>query len=157
VAAALRDELSEVGLDVRPTAEVLAAYAGVQNTYLAAFRALGGLGLVLGTFAVATVLLRNIMERRGELGLMVALGFTRRQLVRLVVAETALLIAAGLAIGSMAGLLAAGPHLVQAKAGVPWYGLGGTLGGIMLVSVVACVAVTRRAVGADLLAAIRSE
>ncbi|HOI54813.1 MAG TPA: FtsX-like permease family protein, partial [Phycisphaerae bacterium] len=157
VMAALREGLEDAGIEVRRTADVLSAYAGVQNTYLAAFQALGGLGLVLGTFAVATVLLRNIVERRGELGLMLALGFTRRQVVRLVAAETVVLIAAGLAIGTVAGLLAAAPHMVQAKADVPWLQLGGTMAGIMALAIAACVLVTQRAVGPDLLAAIRSE
>lgn len=154
---ALREGLEDAGVDVRRTADVLAAYAGVQNTYLAAFQALSGLGLVLGTFAVATVLARNIVERRGELALMLALGFTQRQVVRLVSAETVILIAAGLAIGSVAGLLAAAPHMIQAKADVPWLQLAGTMGGIMAAAIAACVGVTQRAVGPDLLGAIRSE
>ncbi|MBN2583839.1 MAG: ABC transporter permease [Planctomycetes bacterium] len=157
VAAVLRRDLGAVGLDVRRTADMLADYAGVQNTYLSAFHALGGLGLVLGTFAVVTVLLRNIVERRGELGLMLAVGFSRRQLVRLVATETVLLIAAGLAVGTIAGLVAVAPHVVQAKADVPWLSLGGTMGGIMLLAVIACAVATQRAVGPDLMAAIRSE
>jgi len=157
LAEALRGGLAELGFDVRRTADVLARYAGVQNAYLSAFHTLGGLALVLGTFGVVTVLLRNIVERRGELGLMLAVGFQKRQLVRLVVLETGLLVLLGLAIGSAAGLVAVAPHLVAARADVPWWHLAATMAGIALVALVACVVATRRAVGAELLAAIRSE
>ena len=39
----------------------------MENTYLSTFQTLGGLGLVLGTFGLAAVLLRNVLERRREL------------------------------------------------------------------------------------------
>ena len=54
-------------LEVRETREVLQAVAGVQNTYLSAFAALGGLGLLLGTVGLAAALLRAAVERRREL------------------------------------------------------------------------------------------
>ncbi|NIA22402.1 MAG: FtsX-like permease family protein, partial [Anaerolineaceae bacterium] len=157
LAKALRSGLADQGFDVRRTADLLARYAGVQNAYLSAFHTLGGLALVLGTFGVVTVLLRNIVERRGELGLMLAVGFQRRQLVRLLVLETGLLVLVGLAIGAAAGLLAVAPHLVAARADVPWWRLAATMVLIVLVALAACIVATRRAVGAELLAAIRSE
>ena len=42
--------------------EVLAGYARVQNTYLATFQTLGGLGLLLGAFGIVTV--RPAQRRR---------------------------------------------------------------------------------------------
>ena len=45
------------------------AFFAVQNTYLSTFQSLGGLGLLLGTFGLATVQLRSVLERRGELAL----------------------------------------------------------------------------------------
>ena len=59
------------------TAERLAAYLSVENTYLTTFQALGGLGLVLGSLGMAVVLLRAIWERRAELALLRALGYRR--------------------------------------------------------------------------------
>jgi len=40
----------------------------VQNTYLGTFQILGGLGLLLGSAGLGIVVLRNVLERRGELG-----------------------------------------------------------------------------------------
>ena len=55
---------------VRPFAFAMAAYLAVENTYLATFQALGGLGLLLGALGLAVVLLRSVWERRGELALL---------------------------------------------------------------------------------------
>lgn len=157
VRRALQRGLGDMGLEIRRTAGVLALFAGVQNAYLSTFRTLGGLGLVLGTFAVVTVLLRNIVERRSELGTLMALGFTRRQLVRLVTLESMLLVALGLAIGTVAGLVAVAPHLSQARADVPWPAIVSTLAVIAAVAYGACRIAAGRAVGRHLLSAIRSE
>jgi hypothetical protein len=62
--------LGDFGADATPTAERLAGFHKVENTYLSTFQALGGLGLLLGTIGLATVLLRNLLERRRELALL---------------------------------------------------------------------------------------
>src|SRR5262249_4398592 len=73
----LETALAERGFEVTPTAQRLAAYLAVENTYLSTFQALGGLGLVLGSLGLAVVLLRGAWERRGELALLRALGWRR--------------------------------------------------------------------------------
>jgi hypothetical protein len=70
VAAHLEDVLADLGADATGAAERLAQFHRVENTYLSTFQALGGLGLVLGTVGLATVLLRNVLERRRELALL---------------------------------------------------------------------------------------
>ena len=106
--AALEQGLDAYGFDAEPTRERLDRYQAVQNTYLATFQTLGGLGLLLGTLGLAAILLRNVLERRGELATMRALGFPRASLARLVLAENTLLLVIGLAIGAGAALLAVG-------------------------------------------------
>ena len=63
------------GGDATSTAERLARFHRVENTYLSTFQTLGGLGLLLGTVGLATVLLRNVLERRRELALLAAVGY----------------------------------------------------------------------------------
>ncbi|MEX0585320.1 MAG: hypothetical protein WD176_01660, partial [Pirellulales bacterium] len=46
----LESELSDLGFDSDRVADRLASFLAVQNTYLSTFQALGGLGLLLGTF-----------------------------------------------------------------------------------------------------------
>src|SRR4029077_5181097 len=91
---------------ITPTTERLQAYLQVENTYLATFQALGGLGLLLGTLGLAVVLIRSIWERRGELALLRALGFRRSALGWLVLAENAWLLTLGLLFGCAAALVA---------------------------------------------------
>ena len=91
--------LQDVGLELTPAAERLNAFNAVQNTYLGTFQILGGLGLLLGSAGLGVVVLRNVLERRGELGLLVAVGFRRRALQRLVLSEHGALLVLGLGIG----------------------------------------------------------
>ncbi len=111
---------------------MLAGYARVQNTYLATFQTLGGLGLLLGTFGIVTVLLRSVVERRSELAMLLALGLRRRQVVAMIVIEHGILLLLGLAVGSSAALVAVVPHAVSALADVNWLSLGGMLSACLI-------------------------
>ena len=84
----------------------------MQNTYLATFQSLGGLGLLLGTIGLAVVQWRNVLERRGELALLRAAGFPARMLAILVALENVLLLLLGLGVGLLAALggRLAAPH-----------------------------------------------
>ncbi len=79
--------MQDVGLELTPAVEKLKAFNAVQNTYLGTFQVLGGLGLLLGSAGLGVVVLRNVLERRGELGLLLAVGFRRRALQVLVLSE----------------------------------------------------------------------
>ena len=88
----------------RPRALRLGEFQAVENTYLAFFQALGGLGLLLGSAGLAVVVARNVLERRREFGLLAAVGFRPRQLRELVFIEHRWLIAAALLIGTISAL-----------------------------------------------------
>ncbi len=124
------------GLQVTPTRDRLEAFLSVQNTYLSIFTVLGGLGLVVGSIGVGVVVLRNVMERRGELAVLRAVGYRRRTLVRMIAAEHGYLVGAGLAGGAGAAVVAVVPALTGA---VPWHALA-TIG-LMLGAVVVSAAV----------------
>ncbi|MCA9106590.1 MAG: ABC transporter permease, partial [Planctomycetales bacterium] len=127
VRALLEDRLGDVGFSTRPTSAVLSELLAVQNTYLSTFQALGALGLLLGTFGLATVQLRGVLERRRELALMQAIGFARPRLVRLVFWENAWLLVAGLGVGVTSAALVLVPHWWLGDASVPWFDLAGIL------------------------------
>ena len=109
----LDEQFSEYGFDATSTEERLAGFHRVENTYLSTFQALGGLGLVLGTLGLAAVLLRNVLEQRRQLALLCAIGYRRRDLSLMVVAENAVLLAGGLATGTLTALLAILPVLLS--------------------------------------------
>jgi ABC-type antimicrobial peptide transport system permease subunit len=91
----------------------------VENTYLAIFQALGGLGLLLGSAGLAVVVARNVLERRREFGLLAAVGFRRRQMRHLVFVEHRWLIVAALVIGTASALVAVWPSLIEKAGGFP--------------------------------------
>ncbi len=87
VSAEMTRALQDAGLELTPAARRLNAFNAVQNTYLSTFQVLGGLGLLLGSAGLGVVVLRNVQERRGELALLLAVGFRRRALQWLVLSE----------------------------------------------------------------------
>jgi ABC-type antimicrobial peptide transport system permease subunit len=115
------------------------------------------LGLLLGTFGLAVVQLRNVLERRGELALLQAAGFSRRLLARMVMLENASLLVGGLAVGSVAALVAIVPHLADGGAAIPWLSLAGTLGLVLTVGLLAGLIAVRAVLASPLLEALRGE
>lgn len=155
--AALSDRLSDHGFAARRTDRVLAGLLAVQNTYLSTFQSLGALGLLLGTFGLATVQLRNILERRQELALLRAIGFRRETLTRLVVYENMVLLFGGLAVGTTAAMFAVIPHMVFGKASVPLGELLLMLAVIALIGLITGILAIRSTLRAPLLPALRKE
>jgi hypothetical protein len=155
VAQSLRRNLGEMGLEVRETRELLTAFTRVQNTYLSTFVALGGLGMVLGTFGLVGVLLRSALERRREFALLLALGFGRPQLVGVLVLENAFLLLAGLCCGVAAALVAVIPAVRSAATRVEWSGPALVLMGMLVLGLGAVAA--RAAIREDVLGALHHE
>ncbi|HBE71885.1 MAG TPA: hypothetical protein DDW52_27400 [Planctomycetaceae bacterium] len=112
VTTILEDGWSDAGLDISYSKVKLAELLGVQNTYISAFQTLGTLGLLLGTFGLAAVQLRNIVERRSELALMQAVGFSKSRIANMLAIETATILCLGLGIGSIAALVALLPNVI---------------------------------------------
>jgi len=113
VAEALESRLADFGFDASSAAARLAAFHRVENTYIATFQSLGALGLLLGTLGIGAVLVRNAYERRRELALLRATGYRAADVRSMVLAESALLVALGLAIGAGSALVAILPALAQ--------------------------------------------
>ncbi len=157
VASALEDRLGDQGFDAASAPERLQDLLAVQNTYLSTFQSLGALGLLLGTFGLAAVQARNVIERRGELALLRAAGFRRRRLARLVMLEALALLAGGLLTGFLAALVTTLPHMLVGGASIP---LGDLTILLIIVLAVGCLtswASMHTVLRAPLLAALREE
>ena len=155
VRQALERNLGDYGFATETTADRLAGFLAVQNTYLSTFQSLGGLGLLLGTVGLAALQLRNVLERRGELALLRAAGFRRALLMRLVVLENVLLLVAGLVVGTLSALVAVLPQVAGHGASIPWGPLGAILGLVLVIGCIASLAAVRAVARAPLLAALR--
>ncbi len=157
VSATLSRAMQDVGLELTPAAERLAQFNAVQNTYLGTFQVLGGLGLLLGSVGLGIVVLRNVLERRGELAVLLAVGFRKATLQRLLLIENGALLATGLALGMVAAAVAVLPALLSPNAQLPYGSLALTLGAVLVNGALWTWAATRLAVRGDLLAALRNE
>ncbi|HYP13465.1 MAG TPA: ABC transporter permease, partial [Bryobacteraceae bacterium] len=121
------------------------------------FQLLGALGLLLGTVGLATVLLRNVLERRRELGLLRAVGYTPRHLGRMILAENLLLLIAGVGIGIICAGIAVAPAAIQRGGTPPFLSMLVLLTAVLVTGVVASVLALRAAVSSPFLEALRSE
>ena len=156
IAGQLEGALDASGFDAQLTSDRLAGYHRVENTYLTTFQTLGALGLLLGTFGLATVLARNVLERRRELALLRAVGYERRAVGWVVLSEHLALLAAGM----IAGVLTAAVAILPALSERGFHG-GWTLPAWLLVIFAAGGLVTaltaRAALRQPLLGELRSE
>jgi len=145
---------------VTPQQKMLEVFGTVLNAITFAVAAIGAISLVVGAVGILTILTIAVAERTAEIGLLRAVGATRRTILLLFLGEAALLAAlggaAGLALGwGVAGVL----KLVFTALPVhtPWqYAL---LAEVMAVTVgiAAGVLPARRAARLDPLEALRGE
>jgi len=133
VQQALTSRLARIGLDVTTTTERMLEFYAVQSTYLAMFLVLGGLGLLLGSIGMGIVVMRNVLERRSELAILRCVGFSRSNVVQVVLAEHWMLLMAGLLIGIVASMVAMWPNLVAPGVEIPYKIVGGIVVGIVVV------------------------
>ena len=153
----LETRFGDLGLDARSTTELLADLMAVQNTYLSTFQSLGALGLLLGVVGLAIAQTRNVLERRSEFALLQSVGFTRKRLGRLVLAENGVLMLMGLGIGTLAALITVLPHVLIGGAQIPWGSLGRSLLAVLGAGLTASFITVRAAASAPLIAALRGD
>jgi ABC-type antimicrobial peptide transport system permease subunit len=96
-------------------------------------------GLVIGAVGMAVISVRNVSERKREIGMMRAIGFPRTQVMLSVLLELVVLGIIGLAIGVANGILISVgfANMQGATLVIPWNDLGVYLGFITLIAIAA--------------------
>ena len=153
----LEGSLGAFGFDVTPTAERLAEYRAVENTYLSTFQTLGGLGLLWGTLGLGVLLLRNVIERRGELATLRVCGFRNSRLALMLLAENGFLLVTGMLIGALAALAAVAPGVLATGAQVPWFSLVLSLSLVLVAGLAASAIAALWALRQPLLPALKTD
>ena len=119
----------------------------------------GGLAALLATIGLYGVLAYNTLRRRNEIGIRMALGATRGQILALVLKEAAILIGIGLAIG-LGGSLALGKTAGALLSGVSARDpgqLGGAAAALAAAAALGSLLPARRASRLDPMNALRDE
>ncbi|MGB0654940.1 MAG: FtsX-like permease family protein [Pirellulales bacterium] len=134
---ALAAAWADFGVRFETTQDRLSRLFAVQNTFLAGFQSLGTIGLFLGTVGVAVVAIQGLLERRNTLAILLAMGFRRRRLGTVLWLESMILVALGIFLGGMSGVLAATPFTRGAEQSLPWGWLVLSAGGTFVVASIA--------------------
>ena len=123
--ANLQQSLADQGVLVTTTSERLAAFHGVENTYITIFQVLGGLGVIVGSVGLGLVTARNMSERRYEFAILHTMGVPGAITRRVVMLEAGQFIRWGLGIGWVAAMVSILPLLTAGEAGksLGWIGL----------------------------------
>jgi putative ABC transport system permease protein len=157
LARGLEAKLGDWGVEAVSTRDRLAAYHRVENAYLSTFQSLGALGLILGTAGMATVLLRNVLERRKELALLGALGFRRIGIGVVIVSENVFLILCGLAGGTVCASVAILPAIQERGTAFPFSMVFFTPAAVLVIGIASSVFAMIAALRTPLLESLRSE
>jgi len=158
VASTIESSAGDLGADSMSTTERLASFHTVENTYLSTFQTLGGLGLLIGTFGLAAVVLRNVLERRRELALLRAVGYRPAHVFTVVLAENLLLLVTGLVVGTICALVAIAPAAAERGAHLPLTGQSVLLLlAVLAAGLVSSLIATRAVLSMNVVGTLRSE
>jgi hypothetical protein len=157
VSETLTKQLQPRGLALEPTTRRMNAFSAVQNTYIGIFTVLGGLGVLLGTAGIGVLVMRHVMERRGELGLMQAVGFLPSALRSMIVGEHGALLVAGVMVGVVSAAVAVWPSLATSAHDLPTGFVGGLVVAILICGLGVCSLAAAMALRGRLVDAVRRE
>jgi ABC-type antimicrobial peptide transport system permease subunit len=157
IAAHLTRQLEQRGLALEPAKQRLELFMSVQNTYIGIFTVLGGLGVLLGTAGIGVLIARHVLERRGELGLMQALGFLPGSLRLMILGEHSVLLVLGVILGAATAALVVIPQLIGSSGSLPVAFLVELIAGVLVFGLLVCVIAVSSAVRGKLTEALRRE
>jgi len=145
--------------DVATMEELISSSLGPRRTPMYLLIVFAGLAVTLAAIGIYGVLSYWVTQRRREIGIRMALGASRRDVVRLVAGQGARLMILGMVLGlilavSLAGLLASQLFNVSAYDPVTFFAVSGILGAVAALS---CFLPARRAARVDPLVALRYE
>jgi len=109
--------MRDLGWDMELSARRLAEFNSVTNAYLSIFMVLGALGLLVGTFGLVVILWRSVMERSSEIALLKAVGYSRKEIRKLMVREYMFLLLMGIGTGFVTAVVATLPSILNAHTG----------------------------------------
>jgi putative ABC transport system permease protein len=126
---ALREAAKTLALESNPIERVQGAVAEALARVFGVFDALALVAVIVAALGIVNTLTMGVVERVREIGVLRAIGMSRRQVMRMVVVEATILGFVGVVLGAVAGL-AAGAVMLQLggglgePGGLPWLPIG---------------------------------
>jgi putative ABC transport system permease protein len=140
----LHETATTFALEANPIARIQGAIADALARAFSVFDALAIVAVIVAALGIVNTLTMGVVERIRELGVLRAIGMSRRQAMRMIVVEATILGIVGVVLGSLAGI-AAGAMLLQlggglgAPGGIPWQPIG--IAAVLGLVLPACAAV----------------
>ena len=164
IAAALRKAIADVSpeqriVDLEPMTDLISASVAQPNFEALLMGAFGGLALLLTLVGVYGVLSFQVAQRTHEIGVRIALGATRGNVMRLVVFKAGMLAVIGVAmgVGAALGLARLMASLLYQVAPTDPVILAGVAALVLIVAMLAAYIPARRAMRVDPMVALRYE
>jgi len=116
-APGLRATAKSLALEANPIERIQGAVAEALARVFGVFDALAFVAVIVAALGIVNTLTMGVLERVREIGLLRAIGMSRRQAMRMVVVEAAILGVVGVVLGAAAGI-AVGAVLLQLGGGL---------------------------------------
>jgi len=164
VVGAIREAVRQIDpnlplMDVATQIEQVEKRLAPERAFAQAYAMFGALAVVLASIGLFGLMSYSVARRTNEIGIRMALGAQRQDVLRLVMSESMLLVAGGIAIG-LAIAVAAGRLVTSLLYGLAATDVVTMLGSVMLLVVVSAIAgylPARRAARVDPLVALHYE
>jgi putative ABC transport system permease protein len=122
---ALADTAKTFALEANPIEKIQGAVADALARVFSVFDAMAIVAVIVAGLGIVNTLTMSVVERIRELGLLRAIGMSRRQAMRMVIVEAGVLGVVGVVLGSLAGLAVGALLLALGRGlgpvvGFPW-------------------------------------
>jgi ABC-type antimicrobial peptide transport system permease subunit len=104
LAEAIESTLLEQGVQATAVQELIDVQARVSNAFSYLFEGFMGLGLIVGIAALGVIAFRTVVERRQQIGMLRAIGYSRRLVALSFFFESSFIAVTGVGMGLVLGL-----------------------------------------------------
>jgi putative ABC transport system permease protein len=151
LAKALESEFVQYGLITYSIKDVVKTYLGMVSSIMRLLEVFLAMGLIVGITGLGIITIRNVAERRQEIGVMRAIGYQRSMVLNTFLLETSFVSLLGIILGVVMGLALSrqlydwGDFSKSAPFVIPWFDILAIVGAAFVVTLVSTVPPSRRA------------